>query len=291
MRQLLFISTLTILLFVQGCANHIRITDGVIWDSVPNSERISLDEKKLDGAVMSAKIRFLCWKRQYSIINEIETPYIAPEELYEVPVGLVTWPLSMLWWITTNAVSLGSAEGTSKALDWSTAGLNPLLNVEYGMFGKDRYIIKEKKGSRREQTGSEPEPYDAIVTPDDGKVKVRFENGTSETINVGDEVLLIINLIEIARIMPNANVQKIIIEVMLKWNAKAKPVTKNINVFIDKNLGKRLFALKGISNTLMTTSDLEIFKKALDEVQRAGFSREAAMIEVKRKGDLVPLQK
>ena len=103
---------------------------------------------------------------------------------------------------------------------------------------------------------------------------------------VGDEVLLTVNLIEVARVMPTPDSQKLLIMVSLSWNPDTEPVLKEVAVFLDKPLAERLYALKNTSHTLMTTQDPTLFENALEKVEKAGFSREAAMIKDKRKGEL-----
>ena len=288
MRRILLAVACLALAISAGCANHIRYADAVIWDRVPKTDRVSLDDQRVTGAIVTAKVRFLCQKQQYSITNELYTPYHPEAELYEVPVGLVTSPFTLVWWVVSKVVSLGAAEtkGAKGPLDWSMAGLNPLLNVENGMF-RERYEVREKKGSRREQEGSKPEPYDAVVPPMDGKVDARFEGGSTVTVRVGEEVLLTINLIEVAQVMPGPDAQKIEIKVKLQWNPQAEPVVKTVNVFIDKALAGQLFGLKATSRTLMTTTSPTEFSAALDAVVKAGFSQEAAITKDKRRGELV----
>jgi hypothetical protein len=266
-----------------GCANHIRFADAVIWDRVPGTDRVSLDDQQIEGATVKAKVRFVCQRRQYAITNEYYTPYDVEHEIYEMPVGLVTLPFSFLWWIVGELMSLGSAPGESLAgpIHWSAAGLNPILNVEGGMFF-ERYSIREKQGSRRPQQGSTSEPYDAVLPPMNGTVEVKFEDGGTLTLPVGDEVLLIINLIEVARVMPAPDAQKILIDVALHWNPEAEPAVKTVSVFIDKDLASSLYELRDASHTLMTSDDPKAFNEALAEVEKAGFSREAAMIRDKR---------
>ena len=288
MKRLLLIVCACLVVFSSGCANHIRYADNVIWDRVKDTDKASLDDQRVEGAVVRAKVRFICKKQQFAVTNDYITPYHGQDEFYEVPVGLVTWPFSMVWWIGCNLVSLGGVEASGAALPlhWSTAGLNPCLNVENGMFA-ERYAISEKAGSRRAQEGSTPEPYDAVVAPMGGEVKVHFDGGATVPVRVGEELLLTVNLIEAVREMPGSNVQKVQIEVTIQWNPKAEPVVKTLDVFIDKALANKLYALKAASLTLMTTMDQAAFDKALAEVEKAGFSREAAMVKDKRKGELV----
>ncbi len=276
-----------VLVLVTGCANHIKQANTVIWDRVKGTERVSLDDQRNEGAVVRAKVRFVCQKRQYAVTNDYVTPYVAVNELYEVPVGLVTTPFTALWWITTKLVSMGAAEnsGAKGPLDWSIAGLNPLLPVENGMF-RERYVIREKKGSRRPQEGSSPEPYDAVLPPKGGTVRAWFQGGEPITMDVGEEVLLTVNLVELARTMPSPDAQKIIVELGLEWNAERPPVMKQIPIFIEKPLAQKLYALKDASATLMSTQSAAAFTQALKAVEDAGFTREAAMIRDKRQAAL-----
>ncbi len=275
------------LVWTAGCANHIKQANTIIWDRVEGTERVSLDDMRIEGAIVRAKVRFTCQKRQYAVTNDYVTPWRAKDELYEVPVGLVTTPFTLAWWVVTKLVSLGAAENTGAKgpLDWSVAGLNPFLPVENGMF-VERYVIREKKGSRRPQEGSSPEPYDAVLPPEGGKVKAWFEGGKPVELNVGEELLLTINLVELAYTMPAPDAQKITIELKLKWNAERPALTKRIHFFISKPLAQKLYALKDASRTLMTTSDPVAFRQALKKVEDAGFSRAAAMIRDRRQSQL-----
>lgn len=272
-----------VLLLSVGCANHIRTADAVIWDRVPNTDRVSLDEKRIENGLIQAKVRFVCQKRQYSIINDIITPYEASAELYEVPIGLVTIPFTLLWYGICEAISLASApiEAAAGPFHWSAAGLNPFLNVENGMFA-ERYSVVEKPGSRRPQEGSSPEPYDAVLPPDGGVLKAGFSGGGTVEVVVGDEVLLTINLIELARVMPAEDAQKIEVQVFLRWNPEVASIQKTVSVFIDQPLATKLYALRMWSGTIMTTPYIEDFDEAFEVISKAGFSREAAMIKDKR---------
>lgn len=279
-------AVVAVCVLTSGCANHIRYADAVIWDRMPDTDRVSLDDQRVEGAVVRSKVRFTCQKQQYAVTNDYYTPYVGKAEWHEVPVGLVALVPSLAWWLVSEIVSLGSAPRDSAAgpLDWSLAGFNPFLNVENGMF-RERYEIGEKEGSRRPQSASQPEPYDAVVPPAGGKVKAGFQGGPAVEVDVGKEVLLTLNLVEIAQVMPRPDSQKIIVEMPLKWSPQVDPVIKKVNVFIDRKLAARLYAVKAASKTLMSTQDRMEFDRALAQVRQAGFSREAAMIEDRRGRD------
>jgi len=280
-----------LLVLATGCANNIKDADAVIWDRVEGTDKVSLDEERVDGAVARAKVRFICQKRQFAVTNDYVTPYVGAYEVYEVPIGIPGTVVGIVWYVVSELATLGAIDNgaSTSALNWGVAGLNPFLNCENGMFAwfvGERYEIREKKGSRRPQEGSSPEPYDAMVPPDGGKVKAWFDGGDPVDITVGEDVLLTLNLVELAQAMPNTDSQKIMIEVALKWSMERPAVPKTVAIFIDKPLADKLYALKGASKTLMTTTDPAAFKAALKEVEDAGFTREAAMIRDKRKGEL-----
>ncbi|MHC4943915.1 MAG: hypothetical protein ACYTG7_12935 [Planctomycetota bacterium] len=288
MKNLLLVLLALGLLLCAGCANHIRYADAVIWDSVSGTEKVSLDDQRIENGLIQAKVRFVCQKRQYAITNEYFTEYRAADEIYEVPVGLLTLPFSLIWLAVTQVATLTAAaeEASAGPLNWSVAGLNPFLNVEEGMF-VERYTIKERPGSRRPQEGSTVEPYDSVLPPDGGEISVWFEGGGIVKVSVGDELLLTINLVEVARVMPAEDVQKLVVEVTLRWNPDAAPVTKEIPVFLDKTLANKIYEIRDYSHMLMTTTDKITFDKAAEEIDKAGFSREVAMVRDKRKGELI----
>lgn len=291
MKESFLIVCVIVLAFASGCANHIKQANTVIWDRVPSSERVSLDDQRIEGAIVKAKVRFICQKRQFAVTNDYVTPYVVACELYEVPVGVPGTVVGFVWYLLSELVTGFAVDDdvSTGLLDWGAAGLNPFLNVENGMwaaFAGERYEIREKRGSRRPQEGSTPEPYDAVLPPDGGKVMVNFAGGEPVEAIVGEEVLLMVNLIEIARVMPRPDSQKIVIKLGLRWNPKLDPVEKTVTVFIDKPLAEKLHALSGASNTLMATTDPEAFRQALKAVEDAGFTREAAMVRDKRQAVL-----
>ena len=97
MKTLHLLAMLSCVVVLFGCANHIKYVDAVIWDSVPGTDRVSLDDQRIEGGLVQAKIRFVCQKRQYLITNEYYTAYRGSDEWHEVPVGLVTLPFSAAW--------------------------------------------------------------------------------------------------------------------------------------------------------------------------------------------------
>ena len=271
------------LVVAPGCSNWIKQANTVILDRVPNTERVSLEHEQILGAELRARVLFKCSMRQFAVTNDYITPYRASFEFYEVPVGLVTFPFTFLWYVTTKLVSLGAAEssGSVGPLNWSVAGFNPLLPVENGMFS-ERYVIREKTGSRRPQEGSSEQPYSAHVEPMAGRLRAKFDGGSWIELEVGKEDLLKINLIELVHAMPGPESQKIILELKIQWNRERDPVTKTVTVFVDKPLASKLYGLRDASKTLMTTSDAKAFAAALKAVEDAGFSREAAMVRDRR---------
>ncbi|HLU48286.1 MAG TPA: hypothetical protein VK116_09385 [Planctomycetota bacterium] len=261
-----------------GCANFIREADAVVPDVVPNTGRAGLDDSRVEGATVRGRIRFTCQKQLFSVINIIETPYSAAAELYEVPVGLVAFVPAFLWWGAVQIATLGGAEGSGSVgpLHWATAGLNPFLNVENGMF-KERYRVRRKPGSQREQEGSVPEPYDAVVPPQ-SPIIAAFEGGAPVEVPIPDEVGFTLNLIEIAHAMPHANAQRIDLTARLVWNPEAPPVERTIPIYIDTDLSSRLWDLRDESHALRTVEDPVLRAAALRSIAAAGFSKEAAML-------------
>jgi hypothetical protein len=278
MKALASIAGAALFLAASGCANFIREADAVVPDAVPGTAKAGLDDLRFERGLVLAKIRFTCQKRLYTVTNIYETPYEASAELYEVPVGLVTIVPSFLWYGVSQLVTLGSVNHSTAVapIHWSAAGLNPFLNVENGMF-VERYRIRRKPGSQRPQEGSHPEPYDAVIAPK-SPVKATFEGGGTVEIPIPDEVGITLNLIEAARAIPGPKAQRLDLVLTLQWNMEAPPVEKSVPVYLDADLAAQLDALRETSRMLFTATSAAEREKALEQVARAGFSREAAML-------------
>ena len=88
-----------LLLLLGSCANFIRESDAVVLDAVPGTIEVGLDQTpRIDGAIVSGKVRFLCQKRLYTVTNVYETAYGVEHELYEVPIGLVLFIPSAIFY-------------------------------------------------------------------------------------------------------------------------------------------------------------------------------------------------
>jgi hypothetical protein len=277
-RRVLAVLFIAVGLAPSGCANFIRESDAVVPDVVPGTERASIDELRVEGAIATGRLRFTCQKQLFAVTNTYETPYVGSNELYEVPVGLIAFAPALLWYVVVEIGSLSGADwsGASAPLHWASAGLNPFLPVENGMF-EERYAIRRKPGSQRPQEGSVPEPYDAVVPPK-SPIGVAFEGGSSVDVELRDEVGVTINLLEVARVIPGPDAQRIDLDVRLEWNPSAPPVQKSVPVYIDRTLSESLWALREASRTAIETTSLAERRAALAIFAEAGFSREAAML-------------
>jgi hypothetical protein len=131
-----------------GCANHGRYLD-VQEDRV---DTLLVDtEYEVDGGdvrIVASEVRLSFFKidhfedraEQTTIKFEEYTPYQAARELYEVPAGLVSVPLSLAF----NALRVASlfyipGEAVDAYTDWTYAALNPFMNVE----SSDR-VVRER---------------------------------------------------------------------------------------------------------------------------------------------------
>ncbi|MFO0980830.1 MAG: hypothetical protein U1E76_03610 [Planctomycetota bacterium] len=273
-------------LWLPACANFIKEADAVVLDVVEGTDKISLEEERVEGAVAKMRVQFLCKKQLFAITNIYETPYQPAAELYEVPVGLITLIPSLIWYGGAELLSAGAAPDDTAAgpLYWSAAGLNPFLNVENGMF-KERYIIRLKPGSKRPQEGARPEPFDASVEPDEGLLTVTWIGGQPITVKVPQEVLMTLNLVDVARVMPAKDAQRLDITLKFRWDAPRDahvepppPMQKTVSLYIDAPLAERLYQIRDASRALVESTTQAQRDEAFRTISQAGFSKEAAML-------------
>ncbi|MBX3729622.1 MAG: hypothetical protein KF858_10595 [Candidatus Sumerlaeia bacterium] len=265
-----------------GCANFIRQDSDVIWDRIEGTEALKLESLRVEGARVQANLRYTCERRQFAVTNVYETPWSGLAELYEVPVGVVAVLPAFVWYIGSELVTLGAVESkhSAKPLNWSVAGLNPFLPVEGGMF-VERYRIREKAGSRRPQEGSKAEPYDAAVSIDRGRAEVRFvrpggQAGPWVTLDVGQELLIELNLLEAAWAIPAPDAARVELRGTIRPSRDLKPTRKSVQVVIDPELAGRLHEVRETMRAWRKTGNRAKRAALLEQVAAKGFVREAA---------------
>ena len=287
-----FIAFLTIALST-GCANFIREEPAVIWDTVPETEQLRVDDLDIEGATAQVKLRYTSLRQMYSIVNIRETPYSASNELYEVPVGLVTIPFTFTWYVVTELLTLGSADATGSVgpLNWSAAGLNPFLPVEGGMFTRIERV-REKKKARTAQDDSAREPYEALVSVDDGEVELRFiepSGDTGEWITqvVGEELVLDVDLLQASVGMPSPTAQRVELMATVQPDTKKDAFEKSVTFDIPGSLARRLYeardwiekALRQEDRNEEEAESVENERRAaIEKLEEMGFEREAAKL-------------
>lgn len=281
------VTSLAVVLSLQGCANVIRTSDDVIWDRVEGTEELKIEERRFVGAVAEAKLRFVCQRRQFAVTNVYETPYGPWNELYEVPVGLVAIVPSFVWYLGSSLLTLGAVnpEIARGPIYWSASGLNPAMNVENGMWsflGGDVYRIREKGGSRRPQEGSKPEPYDATVSLVGGVARVRFQRpdnrrGSRRTVHTGEEILIEINLLEAAPAIQSPDADRVEVTAKVKWSPEAKPLEKSFTILIPSDLARKLYDVREQSR-LLQEGNAQKSAAAYEALLAAGFEREARLL-------------
>lgn len=279
----LLICFLAATLFFGGCANKIRESDAVIWDRIEGTENLQVEQFDLRGGTAHLNLKYTCERKQFAVTNVYETKWRGVDELYEVPVGIITIVPSFLWFVGSNVVTLGAIEpATARApVYWSFAGLNPCLPVENGMF-TERYSIREKGGSRREQDNSKAEPYEASVGAYRGRVKVRFEDPSGERgdwvdLDVGEELLVKVNLVEASPAIPNSEADRVEMRVKVRPSSEMSVDEKDVEFFIDMETARKLFEARGIVDSLDDLGEVEIAEVRM-RLNALGFGAEAAQL-------------
>lgn len=281
-RLLLPAVVVVVALLSVGCANFIRQESDVIWDRIEGTEALKLEALRVDGARVQANLRYTCERRQFAVTNVYETSWSGLAELYEVPVGLVAVLPAFVWYLGSELVTLGAVDSkhSAKPLNWSVAGLNPFLPVEGGMF-VERYRIREKAGSRRPQEGSKAEPYDAAVSIDRGRAEVRFVRASGQAgrwvqLDVGEELLIELNLLEAAWAIPAPDAARVELRGTIRPSRDLKPTRKSVQVVIDPALAAQLYKVRELIRDWRKSGSRARRAELLERVAVMGFAREAA---------------
>ncbi|MCC5876044.1 MAG: hypothetical protein JJU11_07475 [Candidatus Sumerlaeia bacterium] len=274
--------------FLAGCANRIDTVRTVIQAPDPDTEMLRVDDSNVDGATLRVRLRYTSELRDYDVTQIYETPWRAKDELYEVPVGLVTIVPSFLWWGISTVVGFDPSISRGP-LNWSAAGLNPFYPVKNGMFA-ERYRIREQPGSRRLQRQSRGMPYDAVVAAEDGRAYVRFGNartGTWKQINVGEELQMRINMLEAVEhltpaVIRSGTADEFWIQVAVRPGRDWDVLRKELDVRLYKADVEQLTAARPHVMALLAahgnpdaTAERDAALTALEEM---GFGREATQL-------------
>lgn len=274
--------------FLSGCANRIDTVRAVIQAPDPDTELLRVGDSIVDGGTLRVRLRYTSELRQYDVTQIYETPWRPVDELYEVPVGLVTIVPSFLWWGVSTV--LGFDPSISRGpLNWSAAGLNPFYPVKNGMFA-ERYRIREQPGSRRLQRQSPSMPYDAVVAAEEGRAYVRFGNartGTWKQVNVGEELQMRINMLEALEhltpaVVRSGTADEFWIQVAVRpgrdWDVLRKELEVRLyKVDVDKLVEARphVLALLEARGNPDATAERDAALASLEEL---GFGREATQL-------------
>jgi hypothetical protein len=288
LRWLLLLIGLVLTVGSAGCANHIKDVSVVIWDVVDGTEKMRVDEMRVDGGTLEFKLRYTAEFKHFDVTQIYETTYRGVDELYEVPVGLVAIVPSMLWWGVSSVMGF-TGEIARGPLDWSAAGLNPFMPVENGMF-VERYSIREKSGSRRPKEGSESKPYDAVVGAHEGRAWVRIgldpRNRNWTPVNVGNELLLRVNLLEATEFLSPETIDQpgfntLHLRVIVKPSSEGREREKELELDLQPALVRELIKARLVVAELRQTIGVQTpeaqsqQRLAVKRLEDMGFGREA----------------
>jgi len=176
-------SCLTLGLLASGCANHVRFVeterDRESVTPLESRHAIRAPEDLVsapDVRIQLVRAQTLEIRRERSFTrSEERTPYRGARELWEVPSGLVSVPLSLLFNVT-DVLLLGSVpnERVYGSTHWAFAALNPALNVEDAarIERRELQVRRQTLDSRREVKDTPLIDAALHVALDEGAVRV-----------------------------------------------------------------------------------------------------------------------
>jgi hypothetical protein len=126
--------------FLFGCANHLKVETHTETEIVRDKISQAVDIETNAGSLVTTalvnvevqdsqifKLKTFESKSEYDVV----TPYRGVLEIYEVPMGIVLLPIGVVVNVLDFAtLGLLPNKLTDVLLDWSFAGMNPVLNIE-----------------------------------------------------------------------------------------------------------------------------------------------------------------
>src|SRR5262245_1165786 len=169
-----------------GCANHVRFADEMrdreTRDVTAAVTRIDPRERVLAGPYAEVAVRVdetVRIRRRETIVRlDEETPWLAREELWEVPVGVVAVPL-FIGVRASDKMFLGLIPDRwiEGGLDFGFSALNPALNVE----SEDRVVGREVSRKSRELERGEERVTRALAN---STVSISLSGGPTQAVAV-----------------------------------------------------------------------------------------------------------
>ncbi|MFQ5513133.1 MAG: hypothetical protein ACE5FG_01750 [Myxococcota bacterium] len=262
-----------------GCVNHIREVEFEAREREAEVKERRYEAGALPELLETARLELPLSQRE-RIETRIEitltkveevTPYSAPRELYEIPLGLVSIPLSL----ATNLLGVilpGVVPGhvVSSYTAWSFAAANPALNTE----SPDRTAQREIAVETRQTDVREN-----IVEGPLGSwpVEVRYDAGAPVRLQTDSEGRLSFHVLEAGATGLSAVPRKLMLKV-LSTDALAPPL--ELELYVDRGLARRIFTasrlLPVVEGETVSSNRLSQAVYALD---RIGFKEYSLRLE------------
>jgi hypothetical protein len=260
-----------------ACANHVRYLD-VQEDRV---DTVLVDtEYEIEGGdsrLTSSRVRLAFFKidhfedrtEQTTLKFEEHTPYQAAREVWEVPAGLVSVPLS-IGFNALRAVSLFYIPGemVEDYTDWTYAALNPFVNVE-----SSNRVVRERIAVTDVEKFSEQR---RVRTPLAGaRVAARYDQGAPAELVTDEEGIVSFHLLD--AVSPSMGPRPRKLRVALEMGGRAGAAHE---YFIRRGLARRLgLARRPMLIVNGIPDDPEALGSALYSLDRLGFSEYSVRLE------------
>ena len=262
-----------------SCANHIRY--------------VEFEAKKLDAEVIEVRYHVdnppkllsshtlrLSYEREERIetrttltLTKVEefTPYSAPRELYEVPLGVASIPLALV--VNVLGVVLPgvvSSTVVTRYTSWTFAAANPMLNVESKVRAERREISVETQTADARET---------VVRKalSDWPIAIRYDDRTRVELRTDPGGKLEFHVLEIPTASLEAPPRKLQASV-LPGGEPGEPL--DIMLYVDRSLGQRVMRagplLDVVNSQTVSSSRLSSAVYRLDQL---GFKEYSLRLE------------
>lgn len=260
-----------------GCANHVRFLD--VQEERLDTVRVDT-EYEIEGGdarILSSEIQLAFFQiehfedrtEQTTIKFEEYTPYQPARELYEVPAGLVSVPLS----IAFNALRVASlfyipgdmVEGYTA---WTYAALNPFMNVE-----SSERVVRERIAVTDVEKFSEHRRVRTSLVG--APVAARYDLGTPADLVTGEEGVVTFHLLDVVSASMGPRPRKLYVALVKEGGAGV-----GHEYFIRRGLARQLgLARRPMLIVNGIPDDPEALGEALYALDRLGFPEYSVRLE------------
>ena len=268
-------ASLALVLSTLACANHIRDVEFESKNLNAEVKELHYEVEAVPEVIETPKVELRYVKEELiesridltlTLVEEY-TPYAVVYELYEVPLGALSVPLSL----GLNVLGVLLPGVVSRSLvndytDWSFAAANPFLNVQ----SEARFERRELSSKTRTAESTQNLVQNPLAN---WPVLIRYDDHRPIRVNTDAEGRVAFHVLELRTSSLETPPRKINASV---GSDKTPGAPLHVELFIDRELGRRVFEasklIPDINNAVVSSTRLSRAVYALDQIGFKAYS-------------------